>query len=74
MIQPSIQIVYLQTADPYRPKAQAVSVGLQGEDFVEITKGLRENDVILVRSKSTVPKPNVDGQDDEEASGDKSAS
>ncbi len=70
----SKQIVYLKTADPYRPKAQPVSVGLQGEDFVEITKGLSENDIILTRSKSTIPKPDVDGQDDEEASGDKSAS
>jgi multidrug efflux pump subunit AcrA (membrane-fusion protein) len=32
-----------------------VRVGLQGEDFVEVTNGLRAGERVLVRAKSSVP-------------------
>ena len=57
-------IVYLATADPFRPERRVVKVGLQGEDFVEIVKGLKPGEKLILRSKSTVKKKATVEEDD----------
>ena len=49
------QAVFVPAADPYKPARRNVRVGLQGEDFVEVTNGLRAGERVLVRAKSSVP-------------------
>ena len=58
------QIVFLTSADPYKPARRVVKLGLQGEDFVEVTQGLKPGDQVLVRVKSTAPKKESDAPDD----------
>lgn len=55
--------VYVPGADPYRPARQPVTLGLQGEDYVQVTRGLKVDDRVLLRAKSTAPSRDVD-QDD----------
>ena len=43
--------VWLPGEDPYRPQMREVTLGVQGEDYVEIIDGLEEGEMILVRSK-----------------------
>jgi len=43
--------VWLPGEEPYKPQRKAVTVGLAGEGFVEITSGLEEGDTILVRER-----------------------
>ncbi len=57
--------VYLPSADPYKPTRRAVTLGLQGEDYVQVTKGLRAGEKVIVRAKSTAPSREVDDQDDQ---------
>ena len=57
--------VYLAGTDPYRPVRRPVTLGLQGEDFVQVTRGLKAGDRVLVRAKSTAPSREVDDQDDQ---------
>ena len=57
-------IVFIATADPFRPERRVVKVGLQGEDYVEIVKGVRPGEKLVMRSKSTVKKPAVDDSGD----------
>jgi HlyD family secretion protein len=57
--------VFVASADPYKPTRRVVALGLQGEDFVEITKGLAPGDKIIVRSRSTVKKPTDESAGDE---------
>jgi HlyD family secretion protein len=59
--------VWLAAADPYKPQRRAVRVGLRGEEFVEITGGLKPGDRVLVRSRSLEEKPEEDEEDQEEA-------
>ncbi len=56
--------VYVPTADPYKPARRAVTLGLQGEDYVQVTKGIRAGEQVLVRAKSTAPSREVDDEDD----------
>ena len=58
-------VVFVASADPFNPARRVVATGLQGEDFVEITKGLRVGDKIVVRSRSTVKKPTDESAGDE---------
>jgi len=63
----NVPVVYLATADPFKPARRTVKTGLQGEDYVEITDGLAPGDKVLVRSRSTVKKkadPNAEDQND----------
>ena len=58
---PSTQpIVFVAGTDPFKPSRRAVKLGLQGEDFVEIIKGLAPGTKIIVRSRSTVKKKTTD--------------
>ena len=60
--------VYVASADDYKPVIRTVTLGLEGEDFVQITGGLKRGDKVLVRSRSLATKP---GEDDDSAdSGD----
>ncbi len=65
-------IVYVKSADAYKPTRRLVSVGLAGEDYVEILSGLRPGEKILVRSKSLVKKTpaSADNADSEDEEGD----
>ncbi len=44
--------IWLAGDDPYKPVPRSVTVGLAGEDFVEILKGVKEKEQVLVRSRS----------------------
>lgn len=56
--------VYVPGADPYKPSRRRVTLGLQGEDHVQVTKGLKAGDRVLVRAKSTAPTREVEDEDD----------
>ncbi|MEO0589694.1 MAG: efflux RND transporter periplasmic adaptor subunit [Pseudomonadota bacterium] len=43
--------VWVPGEDSYSPKSRNVTLGVQGEDYVEVTGGLEEGEMILVRSK-----------------------
>lgn len=57
--------VYVPAADPYKPAQRAVTLGLQGEDYVQVTKGLRAGEQVLVRAKSTAPSREIEDEDDQ---------
>ena len=48
--------VYVSAADPRKPKRRLVTIGLQGEDYSEIIKGVSAGDKVIVRSRSLVKK------------------
>jgi HlyD family secretion protein len=48
---PTAPTVYVVGADPYRPVRRTVTVGLVGEDHIEILKGLKPGEKLLVRSR-----------------------
>ena len=54
--------VWIATADPYKPKEVDVMIGIEGEEYVEIVKGLKPGDKVLIRSKDLNEK-------DDDASG-----
>ena len=62
-------IVFVAGTDPFKPSRRAVKIGLQGEDFVEITKGLAPGDKVIVRSRSTVKKTTDEDAADESDNG-----
>ncbi|KWV90759.1 efflux RND transporter periplasmic adaptor subunit [Erythrobacter sp. YT30] len=43
--------VWVPGEDPYQPQRQALTIGLRGEDYVEVTSGLDEGQNVLVRSR-----------------------
>lgn len=61
-----IQTVYLASSDPYRPVRRNVQIGLQGDDYTEVTSGIKPGDKILVRTKSLKPKAPTDVSADED--------
>ena len=72
---PTTPTVYIAGTDPYRPVRRTVTIGLIGEDHVEILKGLKPGEKLLVRSRSlaednAVPEDkDGDGQPDESSDG-----
>ena len=60
------QAVYLVSSEPYRPVRKNVQIGLQGDDYTEITSGIKPGDKILVRTKSLKPKAPTDDSADED--------
>lgn len=58
--------VYLVSTDPYRPVRRNVQIGLQGDEYTEVTSGLKPGDKILVRTKSLKPKAPKDDNADED--------
>ena len=61
----NVPVIYLATADPFRPERRVVKLGLQGEDYVEIVKGVVPGDRLIIRSKSTVKKKAAEETDDD---------
>jgi HlyD family secretion protein len=64
-------MVYVVGADPYKPQPRVVTLGLAGEDYTEVIKGLRAGDRILLRAKSTKKKTAAETDEaDKEADAD----
>ena len=61
---PTGQSVFVPSTDPFKPARRAVTLGLQGEDYVQVTRGLRPGERVLVRVKSSAPKRETDEQGD----------
>ena len=62
---PKQPVVYVVSSDPFRPVARKVTIGQQGEDYVEIIKGLNIGDKIVVRSRSTIVKDGIEPETEE---------
>ena len=60
------ETLYLASTDAYRPTKKRVQIGLQGDDFTEVTTGLKAGDKVLVRTKSLKPKTPTDDSADED--------
>ncbi len=43
--------VWVPGEEPYKPQRQAITIGLRGEDFVEVAGGLEDGQNVLVRSR-----------------------
>lgn len=59
--------LYVASADAYRPTKRKVQIGLQGDEFTEVTSGLKAGDKVLVRTKSLKPKAQTDDGADDDA-------
>lgn len=57
--------LWIAGKDPYKPVRRAVVIGLEGEDYVEIVKGVKPGEKVLVRSKS-LKKDKLDSATDEQ--------
>jgi HlyD family secretion protein len=64
--------LWVASADPYKPKPRVVTVGLRGEDYAEILRGLRPGEKVLVRARSLLKKKE-DPKEDEEAGEEEAA-
>jgi HlyD family secretion protein len=62
--------LYVASADPFKPARRKVTLGLQGEDFVEVTGGLAAGDTVVLRSRSTVKKAGAEDSADESDNAD----
>jgi HlyD family secretion protein len=62
---PKQPVVYIASSDPFRPTPRKVTVGQQGEDYVEIIKGLNAGEKIVVRSRSTIIPDGIEPENDE---------
>ncbi len=58
--------VFLATADPYKPAAKEIKIGVAGDEFAEVLSGLKAGDKVLVRNRSLEEKkPSGDGEEAE---------
>jgi HlyD family secretion protein len=57
--------VWVAGPDPYKPVRRTVTLGLQGEEFVEVVRGLRPGEKVLTRSKSLIEKEEEEGEEEE---------
>ena len=55
-----VTAIWVASDDPYKPVRRVVTLGLIGEDFVEIVKGAKAGEKVLVRTK------NLSNEDDDE--------
>ncbi len=60
--------LYLAGSDLYRPVRKQIQVGLQGDDYTEVTSGIKAGDKVLIRTKSLKPKAQTDDNADEDDS------
>jgi HlyD family secretion protein len=60
--------LYLAGTDLYRPVRKQIQIGLQGDDYTEVTSGIKAGDKVLVRTKSLKPKAQTDDNADEDDS------
>lgn len=54
---PSGSHIFVATGDPFKPERRRVRLGLEGEDFVQVLGGLRRGEKVIVRTRSTTPRP-----------------
>jgi len=59
--QPKPTSVWIPGEDPYRPSRSAITTGLKGEDYVEVTEGLSEGQQVIVRSRSLMEDGSQNG-------------
>lgn len=59
--------LYIASSDAYRPTKKKVQIGLQGDEFTEVTSGLKTGDKVLVRTKSLKPKAETDDSAEDDA-------
>tara|TARA_R110001599_G_scaffold99361_1_gene254759 strand:- start:2041 stop:3363 length:1323 start_codon:yes stop_codon:yes gene_type:complete len=52
--------IWVASDDPYKPVRRIVTIGLVGEDYVEIIKGVKEKEMVLTRTR------NLANEDDDE--------
>ncbi len=64
--------LYVAGTDPYKPTKRNVTAGIEGDEYTEITSGLKPGEQILLRTKSLKPKTPTESDSAEED--DKSAS
>ena len=62
-------VVYIATADRFRPQRRVVRLGLQGEDYVEIIGGVAAGEKLIVRSRSTIKKASEDTDEASDGAG-----
>ena len=62
--------VWVAGVDPYKPVRRTVTLGLVGEEFVEVVRGLKPGEKVMVRSKKLEDEEEEDEAGDEEAGGD----
>lgn len=60
------ETVYVASNDAYRPAKRRVQTGLQGDDYTEVTSGIKLGDKVLVRTKSLKAKAPTDKSADED--------
>lgn len=60
------ETVYVVSVDPYQPARKSIRIGLQGEEYTEVTSGIKAGDKVLVRTKSLKPKKETDETTDED--------
>jgi len=60
--------LYLAGSDLYRPVRKQIQIGLQGDDYTEVTSGIKAGDKVLIRTKSLKPKAQTDDNADEDDS------
>ncbi len=58
-------VLYIASTDPFKPVRRKVTLGLQGEDFVEIAGGLVAGDKVILRSRSTAKRAASEDTGDE---------
>ncbi len=66
---PDRATVYVAGADPYRPEARTITIGLAGDELVEVRAGLRAGDRVLTRTRSLVPTTTEEDEDDSDGNG-----
>ena len=62
--------LYIASDDKYKPIARRVTIGVEGDDFTEITSGVHAGELVLVRSKSLKPKAPEEEADDADEDAD----
>jgi HlyD family secretion protein len=59
-------VLYIASADAYKPTKKQVKTGLEGDDYTEILSGIKSGDKVLIRAKSLKPKATPDTDTDED--------
>ncbi|HEY0044665.1 MAG TPA: efflux RND transporter periplasmic adaptor subunit [Allosphingosinicella sp.] len=59
--------VWVTGADPYKPVRRSVVLGLEGEEFVEIVRGLKPGERVITRSKSLIEQEEEEGAEAEDS-------
>ena len=67
---PKSVAVWVVGADPYKPVKRMVTLGLEGEEYVEIVRGLKPGEKVLTRSKRLGEEEEEGSDEDEDKAGD----